>query len=234
MVKGLGHLGLALLLATTPVQGTELQSRDSIRDTAKRFARQQLDEEALRQVVKIKPGRLDPRLRLARCDQPLQAFFPSGARRMGNTTVGVRCNGSTPWTLYVPVTIEVYARVVVAAAPLAKGEILDGSKVRLAEYNLAKLPQGYFHQLSKVMGMRLRRNLRMGQPLVPAMVQAPRLVERGQRVILVAGGNGLDVRMPGEALSHGARGDRIRVRNLSSRRIVEGVVTDDGLVRVSP
>jgi len=70
--------------------------------------------------------------------------------------------------------------------------------------------------------------------MVPTMLKAQRLIERGQRVTVLAGGNGLEVRMPAEALSHGAKGERIRVRNLSSHRIIEGVVAGAGLVRVNP
>ncbi len=231
MLKGIRHLGLVLPLLMHAASAGQLQDHDSIRETAVRFARTQAAA-IHREPVEITPGRLDPRLRLALCDRPLEAFAPPGARDLGNTTVGVRCSGSNPWTLYVPVTINVYARVVVAAVSLSKGEVIDDSKVHLAKYNLAKLPQGYFHEVSEVVGMLLRRNLAAGQPLTPTMLKARRLIERGQRVTVLAGGNGLEVRVPGEALSHGARGDRIRVRNLSSRRIVEGVVTDSGTVRV--
>jgi len=230
MYKRLWLLGAALLLAQES-RGGALQSHDSIREAAVRFARSQVSA-IHEEPVKITPGRLDPRLRLAECDRPLQTFAPPGARELGNTTVGVRCDGSSPWTLYVPVTIDLYAKVVVAAVSLSKGESLDRSRVRLASFNLAKLPQGYFRELARVEGMLLKRNVTAGQPLVPGMLEAPRLVERGQRVTMLAGAEGLEVRMPGEALSHGAKGERIRVRNLSSRRVVEGVVTATGLVRV--
>ena len=40
------------------------------------------------------------------------------------------------------------------------------------------------------------------------------------------------LKLSGEALGPGAPGDRIKVRNTSSRRVVEGVVTEDGGVRV--
>ncbi len=231
MKRNLFLLSLSLVLLGTPARGEELERHERILEAARNHALS-LAHRAHGQPVEVTTGRLDRRLRLARCDRPLEAFSPPGSRDLGNTTVGVRCNGSRPWSLYVPVTIEVYAEVVVAAVPLSRGESLDPGEVKVARYNLARLPQGYFRSLDEVLGMRLRRNLAAGQALVPAMLEAPRIVQRGQRVTMLAQGNGLEVRMPGEALSHGARGDRIRVRNLSSRRIVEGVVMDSGLVRV--
>lgn len=224
-------IAAAMVLAMPAAWGGALQSHDSILQAATEYARgMALAEHGAD--VEVVPGRLDRRLRLAACDRPLQTFTPPGRRSIGNTTVGVRCEGSNPWTLYVPITVNVYGEVVVTRTALSRGELIDASKVKVARYNLAKLPQGYFHDPVQVQGMLARRNLAAGQPLVPAMLKAQKIVERGQRVTMLAGGNGLEVRMPGVALSHGARGERIRVRNLSSKRVVEGVVVEPGLVRV--
>lgn len=221
---------LLLLIAQSAWSGG-IQSQASIVKAATDFLRQQIGE-LNGQIPEIVPGRLDTRLRLARCDVPLEAFMPPGRRELGNTTVGVRCSGSRSWTLYVPMTINVYTGVVVAATSLPKGEPIDGSKVKIARHNLARLPQGYFRDLSEVEGMTLKRNVTAGQPLTPAMLKAQRMIERGQRVTMLATDGGLEVRVPGEALSHGASGERIRVRNISSKRVVEGVVVSAGVVRV--
>lgn len=227
-------LGALLLLSSLTFQATgsgQLQSHESILEAATRFLQEQLTGSRGLE-PEITPGRLDPRLRLALCDQPLETFQPPGGREMGNTTVGVRCNGSRSWTLYVPMTIDVHTGVVVAATSLPKGESIDASKVKIARRNLAKLPQGYFRTLEEVEGTVLKRNVTAGQPLTPSMLKAQRMVERGQRVTVLARSGGLEVRVPAKALSHGANGERIRVRNLSSQRIIEGVVVAAGLVRV--
>jgi flagella basal body P-ring formation protein FlgA len=39
--------------------------------------------------------------------------------------------------------------------------------------------------------------------------------------------------MQGEAVMDGRRGERIRVRSLSSKKIVEGVVTAPGVIKVT-
>jgi flagella basal body P-ring formation protein FlgA len=44
----------------------------------------------------------------------------------------------------------------------------------------------------------------------------------------------LDVRVRGVALASGGVGDRIRVRNTGSKRELDAVVVDEGLVQVSP
>ncbi len=223
-------IAVLLMMAASTSQAAT-QSLDAVARMAEGFAAGRAQASASGP-VEVKAGRLDNRLRLAACDRPLEAFSPPGSRPFGRITVGVRCSGSKPWTLFVPVRVDVFGQVVVAAEPLARGERLDQNKVKVARYSLSRLPQGYFHDPSQVIGMILKRNLAAGQPLVPNMLKAERLIARGQRVTMVAGSGGLQVRMPGEALAAGARGERIRVRNLSSHRIVEGWVVKAGLVRV--
>jgi len=54
----------------------------------------------------------------------------------------------------------------------------------------------------------------------------------GERVVLEAAGGGIAVQVEGEALAGGALGQRVRVRNLATRRIVEGKVAGSGLVQM--
>ena len=82
-------------------------------------------------------------------------------------------------------------------------------------------------------GQEATRRLIPGQVLTTAHVAPPELVKRGQEVTLYAARPGLSVRMKGEALEDGAEGERIRVRNRSSKRIVEGYVEPSGAVRVA-
>ena len=50
-------------------------------------------------MVSIRP--LDSRLAPAMCDEPLQALPANTTRTLGAVSVGVRCNGTKPWTIYV-------------------------------------------------------------------------------------------------------------------------------------
>ena len=87
--------------------------------------------------VEIEPGRLDPRLRLAPCER-IEAFLPPGARAWGRTRVGLRCvQGPTPWTVYLPVTVKVFAPAWVAAGALPAGTVLQAEQLREAEVDWA-------------------------------------------------------------------------------------------------
>ena len=218
-------------LHTTLAEDNAIQSHQSIREAATRFM-----EETIANLqdmpAEIRAGKLDSRLRLGKCDEPLETFLPAGGRTMGNTTVGIRCTHPKRWTLYVPVTVSVFKEVVVVSDTLPRGTVLGHAQLKLAKRNLAKLPQGYYVDPGKLAGMKLKRNVRSGLPLTPTMVEAPQVVKRGQQVTLISRGSAIRVSMPGTALENGAVGERIRVKNLSSKRVVEGVVNMSGQIEV--
>ncbi|MBS0002209.1 MAG: flagellar basal body P-ring formation protein FlgA [Thioalkalivibrio sp.] len=183
--------------------------------------------------VSVTAGPLDDRLRLRACAEGLEAFTAPGTRTAGNTTVGVRCHGPVSWTLYVPVQIEVHGEVVVLGQPLPRGSVLQPSHLRLERQDVGRLSNGYLGSLEEARDMVLRRALQAGTVLTPQVVEPPRLVERGQRVLLLAETGSVAVRVQAEAMGDGALGERVRVRNLSSQEIVEGRVLSHGVVGVS-
>ena len=52
-------------------------------------------------------------------------------------------------------------------------------------------------------------------------------------MILAARAGGLEVRAPGVALADAAAEQRVRVRNLNSLKVIEGVADTAGVVRVN-
>ena len=183
--------------------------------------------------VSIRTRDLDPRLRLRRCEEGLEAFLAPSSRLAGNTTVGVRCHGPVRWSLYIPIEIVVRGEVVVLAQGLPRGTVLNEQHLRMEERDLGSLTTGYLLQISDAERAVLRRAVQAGGVLTPQMLEPARLVQRGQTVLVMAQGQGVAVRIEGEALSHGALGERIRVRNLRSQQVIEGVVMADGTVSVS-
>lgn len=183
--------------------------------------------------ISVTAGPLDDRLRLRACDEAPEAFTAPNTRTAGSTTVGVRCHGPVPWTLYVPVQVDVHGDVVVLSQPLPRGTVLQPSHLRLERQDVGRLSGGYLANPEQARDMVLRRALQAGTVLTPQMVEPPRLVQRGQRVLLLAETGSVAVRVEAEALGDGALGDRVRVRNLSSQKIVEGQVLSRGVVGVS-
>jgi flagellar basal body P-ring formation protein FlgA len=91
----------------------------------------------------------------------------------------------------------------------------------------------YFDDPSAVLGKVLTRPGAAGQTLNPAHLANSTAVKRGQQVTLVANTGGILVRVEGTAMAASAIGERLKVKNNSSARVVEGTVLADGSVDVS-
>ena len=215
---------------SSAVAGT-FQSHKSIYQAARNFVHSDVISQKNKQ-AEIKIGTLDSRLKLKKCNKPLQAFLPNGSRDMGKITIGVKCKGTNPWSLHVPVTISVFKKVLVASRQLQKGTVLTESDIKLKKIDLAKLHYGFFEELKQGTGKKLKRRLLAGAVLTPAILKNPQLIRRGQKINIMAQSGRMMVRMEGKALANGAVGERIKVMNVKSGKKLEGVITSSGEVKV--
>ena len=85
-----------------------------------------------------------------------------------------------------------------------------------------------------LLGKQLRRALPAGAVVVPQAVKGVPLIRQGETVTLVMRQGGMEVRSSGIALGDAELGQRLRVRNESSKRVVEGTATASRLVEVGP
>ncbi len=219
----------ALLFAAGALSAADLQPHEGIAACARAFAETQAKAYGSR--IHVEAGPIDPRLRLPRC-RKMEAFYPPGERRLGSVTVGVRCLAPRTWTVYVPVNIAVTGKVLVARRYLPRGTRLRLEDFRLEERPLTHLPLGYMDDPQRLVGKRLKRPLPMGGVLRPSMLDIPPAVRRGAQVTLLYRGASFTVKAQGKALGRGKEGEQVKVRNLSSGRIVEGRIIAPGLVQV--
>jgi flagellar basal body P-ring formation protein FlgA len=209
----------------------ESHSLDNISKTAHDFILEQTqnpDEE-----INIVVGQLDPRLRLHPCTVPLEAFSPGYTMRQGLSTVGVRCRDGKPWSLYVPVTIKNFKKVAVLKQAVTRNTVLTDDNILLEKMNINRLSSGYFDDIKQLKGKVLTQNLSKGAVLTQHHIKSPMAINRGQLVTLVAKNSVIEVRAEGKAMSKGAIGERIKVKNMKTKRIVEGVIIDKYLINVN-
>jgi flagella basal body P-ring formation protein FlgA len=220
------------LLCSLNAVAAEYQSRDDIKDTVEKFLRQQL-EPSNHGEFEIHVSTLDQRLKLSTCDTALKTTMAPGAKMFGKTTVTVQCGAPKPWKIYVPANLVLYENVLAAARTIVRGEVLGAGDFTVVHRQVNSSHQGYFRKAEQAIGFVAKRSIPAGRVLTAQMVQAPRLVQRGQAVIILAITPQLEVRMKGKALSDGAKGDVVQVRNVSSQRVVEGIVRGAGVVEVN-
>lgn len=226
--------GIIWLPVNSFAAGSETQWQDhaGIRSTAQSFLHA-FAESHHEGRSEVRLGQLDPRLKLKSCATPLEAAMPSGGREMGNTTVSVRCNDQDGWNIYISARIDVFGPVLVTRHPLTRGDVLHENNFERVERNLADLPYGYYSDTEPLRGMLTKRTLAAATVITPQMLQAPKLIKRGERVTIVAESGTLSIRTVGKALSDGKSGDTVRVQSEGSNKVVNGIVVSQGVIKVT-
>ncbi len=223
------YLALLLFGALSSAHAQTIQALSSIEAAVKGFVAAQLGAE---QDTEFTIGRLDPRLRLTQCEPALEMRFNREPAAGGPNAVEVRCVGERPWSLYVTVDISRYAQVLVATRALGRGATISAADVGVARRRINGTHRDYLSDPATAVGRVAVRAISADQILGTNNVTLPRLVKRGDEVIIASVGSAVSVQVRGRALKDGALGDRVAVRNLNSKRVVEGVVNADGMVVV--
>lgn len=224
----LGLLTTSLVLAQEATQDIAV-----IRQTAEQYALGQvnLDQVNISKVTAM-ANKIDPRLRLAACDSALEAFSMTQGGNMGRTTVGVRCNGQSPWTLYVPVQVDAMMEVLTSTSHLQRGQIPGKDELAFREIPLSEIPTGYLTEKAQLLNRELVRGIRPGDVLTDRMLRVRELIKRGQEVTIHANSPGIDIKMNGIALENGKLGQLISVQNTNSGRTIQAEVQNDSTVVV--
>ena len=164
----LASICLVLYSSKLLAQPEALQPLVDIHKTIETHVRQQFPESIH---IATTISKLDPRLRLAKCPQALEAFAPPGARKLGPTTVGVRCFGNSPWQIFVSVEIKAFGPAVVSNHPLPRGTIIHASDLKIDRRDLSSAMHGYYTSIKEVEGMELRYSLASGNIIGPMSVK---------------------------------------------------------------
>ena len=196
-------LTIAAAVASTPAPGETHQDLTTIHKAVFDFVSAQHSVDA---DLQVHPQTMGPQLRRTPCQSPLVAFATPGAKRIGNTTVGVRCDGKRPWKLFVPTRVTLMLPVVVANRPLLRGQRLTAQDLRIEKRDAGTVQRPAIRTPAQVVGYVVTHPMATGQAVDAAMLAAPTpmLVERDHHV-------------------------RMTVRN---RDVVEGVVTGPGTARL--
>ncbi len=218
-----------LALSAWAADGT-IQPLESIEQQVHEFVLAQYRDRA--EPPEIQSRKLDPRLRLPKCGAALEAFLPDGAKLVGNTSIGVRCSGPRPWSIYQRINVRIFDRVMVASRFLTKGTVLAATDLRAERRDLSILTSGYETRPENLIGKRLRRALAAGIVISPQAVKTVPPIKEGETVTLVIRQGGMEITSSGVALSDAELGQRVRVRNETSKRVVEGTAAADHRVEV--
>lgn len=184
--------------------------------------------------VRVTADKIDSRLNLNACTEDhLVVFNPYQSSMLETSTMGIKCQEKeNHWSLYVPIRITILKTVFLAKRSLMAGEQITGNDLYQAEINIHQLKHGYFNDIDDLIGRVCSKNVAINTPFNPHNIELAKVVHKGEKVSIVTNNNNLTISMDGIALSGGTVGDTIKVKNLSSNKIVEAQIAGEKRVSV--
>lgn len=173
---------------------------------------------------------IDPRLILRPCSK-VNVFLPSGSQLIGRVSIGVRCQETNGWSIFIPVQIKISRDLLISARPLLMGQIIHEED--LARQTTEITQNSGITDAKQVIGKVLRYSIAAGYTLREDMLRAPYSVKQGQVVQLSVQGNGFSMSSSGVALSNASEGETVQIRT-SAGRVVSGIASTEGVVRINP
>ncbi len=164
----------------------------------------------------------------------LTASLPYGIRYNTPTTVmiSVSVDGQAVTKISLRFRVNLYRQVAVAARQVNAREILTEDDLRYERMDTGQIAAGFITDKSKIRGLMARRLITPGMVITDSMVNKPVIVKRGNMVTLTAFIGNIEVITSGQALQDGYENQLIRIKNISSNKIVLGKVIDEDKVQV--
>jgi len=229
--------GLIALLVVAPLWASWAQAADGaitdpelIRKAAARAVLERLD--VAKGVADVTVDNLDARLRLPACSQALSGFIAGDGQIRDHTAVGIRCDGSAHWTIYAQVSVSCSVPVLIARHAIAQNGAPAATDFDVETRRMPGMYSHYIGDPALLAGQRLRRAISVGEVLTADDLLTAPVIHRGDQITVIALAGGMEIRASAVALSDGRPDDRIRAQNLSSQRVVEGVVRSAGVIEV--
>ncbi|WP_026375655.1 flagellar basal body P-ring formation chaperone FlgA [Aestuariibacter salexigens] len=181
------------------------------------------------ETVAVDVSPIDERIDIPDCPAGVELTPMTELSTQSNISVRADCL-SSDWYLFIPVRITRTQQVVIIADVLSPGAILTADNLQLADIDKRQLRTSTFDDVSSLIGARIKRRVRPGQALSPAMLC---FVCKGDSVVISAETGGLNIKTSGVAEQDGNLGETIRVRNLRSNKLVHAKVASSGEVSVN-
>lgn len=129
------------------------------------------------------------------------------------------------------VSVRWYQPVVYSTVPLSRNDALNESRLAMRVETI-DMHENLVWDMSQLRGAAPRQAIAAYRAISAGDMERVKAIKHGSTVTLVASVNGLGIEVQGVALQRGGIGDIIKVRNLSSRKVIEGTVIDVGRVAI--
>ncbi|MFB2651787.1 flagellar basal body P-ring formation chaperone FlgA [Shewanella seohaensis] len=222
---------IALFLTSAANAAPEVPSVSAISELAKALINEKISVPANAK-VEIAPQPIDNRLLPAQCASPIKVELASDREISRNNTVKVSCDTpdlAYPWQIFMSVRVDILFPVVVASETLAPGELISPTQIEIRYIDQNSLRGMQFSDTSQLSGVRVKRRVAKNFPIFGNNLC---FVCKNDSVSIYVRSSNFVLKTVGEALQDGNIGDQIRVKNSSSNKELDAIVTAIGEVEV--
>ncbi len=128
--------------------------------------------------------------------------------------------------------INVFKKFPVSQRNILKDEIIRAEDLTSDWVEVKKYDRDYFTQDKFIVGKKLKRNLQVGKPFKTVDLLKPLLLKRGQVVKLFIKRDNLTVTGRARVVKNAARGQKVEVENLTTRKRMTATAIDSQTVVV--
>ena len=123
-------------------------------------------------------------------------------------------------------------KLIILRNNLKKGEVIQKHDLKF-DYKTNSVGTGFFESFDVLVGRKINQNLSKGQVIKIRHLEENFMVSEGQSIIIFSDLYGINVRMQGNALENGHFNELIKVKNISSGKIVQGRVINEKKILIN-
>jgi len=179
--------------------------------------------------ISIHVSRLDSRIQLKQCDQSLVANIPEN-HNSRNVNVKISCEGSMPWSIYLPVKVRSQVPAIIATSNISKGSILTHDNTALIYINENKVRGERITRSEDIIGAKAKRTISARKSITRRNIC---VVCKGDNVTIVAKSSTFSIKAEGLSLSSGHLGESIKIKNSRSGKLLTAKVSGLNKVQIN-
>jgi flagellar basal body P-ring formation protein FlgA len=135
-------------------------------------------------------------------------------------------------TLSIAGWVDVYEQFVCARVPIKRNTKIQAESLYYKNINISKARHQYAKSIEEVAGTIPNRNINQGDLIKTSSLKQAPLVRKGEAIKLIAKREGLKIITAGISKEDGIKDALIKVENLSSGKVIRGLVKGESTVEV--
>lgn len=129
--------------------------------------------------------------------------------------------------------VKAFDMVIVSRGAFRKGYMLQDNDVYVSPMDVSRIPRDAVKDIDAVLGRRLTRSIIANAPIDATMLMnESKVVKKGKKVALVIESPYLSISTMGMLKENGQIGNYVRAINVTSNKVVTGLLTDENTVKV--